>query len=209
MIQNGRSRRFTNGRGRFRFSIATCWRRASTSKERSRRLRKKIREGGENCANHLDHKSALACRDDVLAYRVFAWPWPTLRELIQSGQRVVVFIESGRSGVAWLRPAFQSFKETPFSFRKPDEFSCRANRGGEGGSLFLINNWVETTPTPKPSNASIVNAYSFLYKRAELCEHERHHMPNIIAVDFYRTGDLLTVVNALNGVGEAVPEGAG
>jgi hypothetical protein len=34
-------------------------------------------------------------------------------------------------------------------------------------------------------------------------------MPNIIAVDFYRTGDLLTVVNALNGVGEAVPEGAG
>ncbi len=136
-------------------------------------------------------------------------PWPTLRELIQSGQRVVVFIESGRSGVAWLRPAFQSFKETPFSFRKPDEFSCRANRGGEGGSLFLINNWVETTPTPKPSNASIVNAYSFLYKRAELCEHERHHVPNIIAVDFYRTGDLLTVVNALNGVGEAVPEGAG
>jgi hypothetical protein len=135
-------------------------------------------------------------------------PWPTLRELIQLDQRLVVFIESGRPGVAWLRPAFQNFKETPFTFHKPDEFSCRANRGGEGGSLFLINNWVETTPTPKPSNAAIVNAYIFLYRRAELCEQERHHTPNIIAVDFYRTGDLLRTVNKLNGLQEAVPEGA-
>jgi hypothetical protein len=135
-------------------------------------------------------------------------PWPTLRELIQSGERVVTFIESGRSGVPWLRPAFQNFKETPYSFHKPDEFSCRANRGGEGGSLFLINNWVETTPTPKPSNAVLVNAYNFLYNRAELCEHERHHVPNIIAIDFYRTGDLLKVVNKLNGV-EEVAQGAG
>lgn len=134
-------------------------------------------------------------------------PWPTLRELIHSGERVVTFIESGRPGVPWLRPAFQNFKETPYSFHKPDEFSCRANRGGDGGSLFLINNWVETTPTPKPSNAAVVNAFNFLYNRAESCEHERHHLANIIAVDFYRTGDLLKVVNALNGMEEAAENG--
>ncbi|MBV8551063.1 MAG: hypothetical protein JOY54_07160 [Acidobacteriaceae bacterium] len=133
-------------------------------------------------------------------------PWPTLRELIESGQRVVTFIESGRPGVTWLRPAFQNFRETPYTFHTPEEFSCRPNRGDDGGSLFLINNWVETTPTPKPSNAAIVNAYSFLCKRAETCEHDRHHLPNIIAVDFYRTGDLLKVVNKLNGV-EEVPGG--
>jgi hypothetical protein len=120
---------------------------------------------------------------------------------------VVTFIESGRPGVPWLRPAFQNFKETPYSFHKPDEFSCRANRGGDGGSLFLINNWVETTPTPKPSNAAVVNAFNFLYNRAESCEHERHHLANIIAVDFYRTGDLLKVVNALNGMEEAADNG--
>jgi hypothetical protein len=41
MIQKSRLRRLSTGRRRFRFSTATCWRRASTSKETSRRLRKK------------------------------------------------------------------------------------------------------------------------------------------------------------------------
>jgi hypothetical protein len=128
-------------------------------------------------------------------------PWPTLRELIESEQRVVTFLESGRPGVPWLRPAFVNLRETPYSFHKPEQFSCRANRGDDAGSLFLINNWIDTTPAPKPSNAVIVNADDFLYTRAEKCARERNHIPNIIAVDFYRTGDLLKVVDRLNGVG--------
>jgi hypothetical protein len=127
-------------------------------------------------------------------------PWPTLRQLIESGRRVLVFTESGKPGVPWLRPAFETFQETPYSFHKIEDFSCRANRGGDAGSLFQINHWIETTPTPKPSNAAIVNAYPFLLARAEKCASERHHLPNLIAVDFYRTGDLFAVVNRLNGV---------
>ena len=127
-------------------------------------------------------------------------PWPTLGELIESGQRVLVFLESGRAGVPWLRPAFESIQETPYSFHKTEEFSCRPNRGGTSGSLFQINHWIETTPTPKPSNAAIVNAYEFLLHRAEQCENERQHLPNIIAVDFYHTGDLLKVARKLNGL---------
>jgi hypothetical protein len=130
-------------------------------------------------------------------------PWPTLRRLIESGKRILVFIESGRIGVEWLRPAFETFQETPYSFHKIEDFSCRANRGGDAGSLFQINHWIDTTPAPKPSNAAIVNAYSFLLARAHKCSVERHHLPNIIAVDFYRTGDLLAVVNKLNGVADS------
>ncbi len=126
--------------------------------------------------------------------------WPTLRQLINSGQRLIVFIESGRPGVDWIRPAFRNLRETPYSFHSLAEFSCRANRGGDEGSLFLMNNWIETTPTPKPSNAAIVNAHDALLARTRQCESERHHMPNIIAVDFYRTGDLLRVADELNGV---------
>jgi hypothetical protein len=127
-------------------------------------------------------------------------PWPTLREMITSGQRVACFLESAKPGVSWLRPAYPTMRETPFSFHKPDEFSCSPNRGGDAGSLFLMNHWIDTTPTPKPSNAAVANAYDFLLARAQQCEAERHHIPNIIAVDFYRTGDLLRVVNKLNGV---------
>ncbi len=128
--------------------------------------------------------------------------WLTLRRLIESGQRVLVFTESGRPGVPWLRPAFETFRETPYSFHKAEEFSCRANRGGDAGPLFQVNHWIDTTPTPKPSNAAIANAYPFLVARTEQCAAERHHLPNVIAVDFCRTGDLLAVVHTLNGAGQ-------
>jgi hypothetical protein len=137
-----------------------------------------------------------------LVYRGNPVPrWPTLRQLIESGRRVVVFTESGKPGVPWLRPAFETFRETPYTFRKVEDFSCRPNRGGDAGSLLQINHWIDTTPAPKPSNAAIVNAYPFLLARAEACAAERRHVPNVVAVDFYRTGDLLSVVNRLNGVG--------
>ena len=149
------------------------------------------------------------CNFDL--HRQRAPQWPTLRQLIESGRRVLVFTESGRPGVPWLRPAFETFRETPYSFHKVEDFSCRANRGGDAGSLMQINHWIDTTPTPKPSNAAIVNAYPFLLARAEKCAAERQHVPNIIAVDFYQTGDLFAVVNKLNGVADpvaTVPESA-
>ena len=133
-------------------------------------------------------------------------PWPTLRELITSGRRVIVFLESGRPGVSWLHPAFESIRETPYSFHKQEEFSCAANRGGDAGSLFLLNHWIDTTPTPKPTNAAVVNSFPVLSARANLCAKERGHIPNIIAVDFYRTGDLLRVVNQVNRIPIPLPD---
>jgi len=127
-------------------------------------------------------------------------PWPTLEEMAASSQRVVTFLESGQPGVDWLFPAFTSIQETPYRFRQGSQLSCRANRGGTAGSLFQINHWIETPPAPKPSNAAVVNAYDFLLHRAEECAQDRSHRPNIIAVDFYRTGDLLQVVRHLNGL---------
>ncbi|HXU04282.1 MAG TPA: hypothetical protein VN903_25150, partial [Polyangia bacterium] len=127
-------------------------------------------------------------------------PWPTLGQMAASNQRVVTFIESGEPGVDWLFPAFASIQETPYRFRQISQLSCGVNRGGTAGSLFQINHWIETPPTPRPSNAAIVNAYHFLLRRADECARERSHLPNVIAVDFYRTGDLLSVVRHLNGL---------
>jgi hypothetical protein len=125
-------------------------------------------------------------------------PWPTLRTLIDTRQRVVVMTESGRPGVPWLLPAFEVMQETPYKFRNPSELSCAVNRGGTQGSLFQINNWIDTTPAPKPSNAAIVNAHDALLARARRCEEERGLKPTILAVDFYRTGDVIGVARGLN-----------
>jgi hypothetical protein len=45
-----------------------------------------------------------------------------------------------------------------------------------------------------------VNAYEPLLARARACERLRGRPVNLVAVDFYRRGDLLRVVDALNGV---------
>ncbi len=127
-------------------------------------------------------------------------PWPTLREMVASDQRVVVLTENNAQGVPWIHAAFEVMQETPYSFRTPADFSCAPNRGGTSGSLYLMNHWIESAPS-KPSNAEVVNAYDFLLARARRFEKERGHLPNVIAVDFYKTGDLLEVAKTLNGVG--------
>jgi hypothetical protein len=130
--------------------------------------------------------------------------WPTLGELIAANQRLIVFIESGQGGVPWLHGTTEVIQETPYTFRTPEDFSCRPNRGGTAGSLFLINHWIETTPAPRASNAAIVNAYDFLLRRARACQRERRRIPNIISVDFYSVGDVVRVANTLNGIDSTV-----
>jgi hypothetical protein len=164
----------------------------------------------EDYVSPADIAAAFAEADlEALAYRGAPHPpWPTLAELGKSGQRLVLFLESGTEGVAWLHPAFETIQETPYSFRRPSAFSCEPNRGGRDGSLFQVNNWIETPPVPKPSNAAIVNTYDALMGRLRRCAEERGHLPNIVAVDFYRTGDLFEVVREMNGLaGEETPAG--
>jgi hypothetical protein len=140
---------------------------------------------------------------DELVYRGAAQaPWPTLREMVDSRQRVLVLTESGRPGVPWIHPAFAVMQETPYHFKLPSDLSCSPNRGGTSGSLFLMNNWIDTTPDPKPSNAAIVNAYDALLARARQCETARGRRPTVLAVDFYRTGALFRVARALNGLAD-------
>jgi hypothetical protein len=122
--------------------------------------------------------------------------------MIDTDQRLVVFGENDTAGVPWYHPAFETIQETPYRFLSPTEFSCKANRGGAKAPLFQVNHWIESTPAPKPSNAEIVNARDFLLARAQACRKERGRLPNILAVDFAMTGDVLGVAAALN---EAAP----
>jgi len=48
----------------------------------------------------------------------------------------------------------------------------------------------------------VVAGAAILLEPALACERIRHRMANLVAVDFYRRGDLLGVVNTLNGMGQ-------
>jgi hypothetical protein len=145
-----------------------------------------------------------------LVYRGPLGPFPTLREMIDSNQRLVVMAENDAGDIPWYHLAYRNaLQETPYRFRTtaaltdPSQVadSCRPNRGPSSAPLFLLNNWVDTTPIPRASNAAVVNARQALLTRSRTCERIRHRLPNLVAVDFFRRGDVLGVVNALNGVG--------
>ena len=132
-------------------------------------------------------------------------PWPTLGELVGRNERLVVMTEhADRAPVPWLHRGFELMQETPFSFRSVDDLSCEPNRGPVDAPLFLVNHWIEDI-SPTPADAELLNAREVLLPRLEQCEAERGLAPNLVAVNFYRSGDLLAVVDEINGVG-ATPE---
>jgi hypothetical protein len=145
-----------------------------------------------------------------LVYRGPLGPFPTLREMIDSGQRLVVMAENDAGTIPWYHLAYaDALQETPFTFKTAAALtdasqlaaSCRDNRGPASAPMFLLNNWVDTTPLPRASLAEVVNAHAALLRRAQECRRIRDRLPNLVAVDFYRRGDVLGVVRALNGLG--------
>jgi hypothetical protein len=135
--------------------------------------------------------------------------WPTLREMIDSRQRVMFMAENHAGAAPWYRKVYDAaVQETPYTFKNVKQLadkaelpaSCQPNRGPASASLFLINHWISTDPIPLPSNAETVNADSPLLQRVRECERIRHHKANLIAVNFYKRGDLFKVVDTLNGV---------
>jgi hypothetical protein len=136
-------------------------------------------------------------------------PLPTLRQMIDEDQRLVLLAENHAGAAPWYQLAYKSLtEETPYNFPKATDLTaqaglaatCKASRGPSGAPLFLINHWVSTDPVPRPSDASKVNAYTPLLRRARDCQSLRKHLPNLLAVNFYKRGDLFRVVDTLNGV---------
>jgi hypothetical protein len=125
--------------------------------------------------------------------------WPTLGEMIDDGQRLVVFAEEAGSPPAWYANAFLEMQETPDTFLSPQQFSCVANRGVADAPLFLMNHWVQGI-APDRVDATIVNTKDVLVDRARECQRERGLRPNFIAINFYNIDDVVNAVDELNGV---------
>jgi hypothetical protein len=136
--------------------------------------------------------------------------WPTLREMIDTGQRLVMLAENRAGAAPWYQLAYQRLTvETPFAFGSAPALiapaglkaGCRANRGPNRAPLFLVNHWVTTAPVQRPSDAAKVNAYEPLLRRARTCRRVRAHLPTLLAINFYKEGDVFGVVDTLNRVG--------
>ena len=130
-------------------------------------------------------------------------PWPSLGELIDAHTRVFVTAEHSGPPPAFNQPMFEHYVDTPFTFASQADIeapaSCDKNRGDDSNPMMLVNHWVEN-PIPDEALAAVANAHDALKARVDRCAVTRGHRPNVVAVDFVGTGDVLQVVDELNGL---------
>ena len=127
-------------------------------------------------------------------------PLPTLRELIERDERVLVFADTDASGVDWYMPAFDFIQDTPFRVNTPAEFSCDFGRGQPDNPLFAMDHWLSQS-FPSTTSARLINTFDFIYRRVSQCHRERQLKVNFVIVNFVEIGAAGAAVDYLNGVG--------
>ena len=164
------------------------------------------------------------------AYTYNGSRWPTLREMITSNKRLVVFVNNlekedgsgvlyhpldpvsgGFVGAPWLHSQWRHGSETPYSYSSLSGFGadnpgyCAVDRGVTNG-LFVLNHFIT------PANAlaaAAVNRSGFLQPSARYCQALRNRLPNFVTVDFYNYflgGSVTGTVDELNRTALVCPD---
>jgi len=127
-------------------------------------------------------------------------PWPTLRELIDADERLIVLTDDDGGGAyAWYTDVWSEAFDNPYAAATVDDFTCAGGRGSDANALVIFNHFL-SNPLAQPDSAPTVNANPFLVDRARMCMAARAHLPNFVTVDFFDQGDVSAAVAALNGL---------
>lgn len=126
-------------------------------------------------------------------------PWPTLREMIASDRRLVVFTDNAGGTYGWYHDVWDYAFETHYSFATPADLSCTPNRGNPANRLFILNHFL-TNVFGSPTLADQINHDPLFIDRANQCAAQDAALPNFVTVDFFDIGDVFAVVDALNGL---------
>ncbi|KII84963.1 hypothetical protein PLICRDRAFT_349496 [Plicaturopsis crispa FD-325 SS-3] len=156
---------------------------------------------------------------DAMAYVPPSTPmkqsdWPTLGELINSGKRVVVFLDAGADGsdggtVPYIQQEFPNIWETPFSVTDAS-FPCSVDRTAgplpNDEHMYMINHSLNTNLlgtgiiTSDPEDAPTTNGLESIFAHANNCtQFADGRAPNFILMDFVNIGQGAQAADTLNG----------
>lgn len=124
--------------------------------------------------------------------------WPTLGEMIATGRRLVVLTDHEGGALPWYHPEEGYLFDTAWGVASAAELSCDLIKPQVPHGLFELDHTL-TDPLASPELAEQINHNPFFLERARQCAAAVGKNPSIVAVDFYEIGDLLEVVDALNG----------
>jgi len=138
--------------------------------------------------------------------------WPTLGSLIDSGKRLVTFMDAGAdfTSVPYIIDEFTNVWETAFDVTDTS-FDCNVNRtkGDPSTQMYLINHFLDQVllgqPAPDPEAANVTNGVSgtgSLGLQVQTCAAANGRNPNFMLVDFYEFGggSVFEVAATANGV---------
>ncbi|KAL7489944.1 hypothetical protein ACHAW6_015680 [Cyclotella cf. meneghiniana] len=150
--------------------------------------------------------------------------WPTMAQLVQNDQRIILFYFNGgycendvcpSSFHPWFTYAAETqFDSASISELENYEYSCQVTRGPgsseqervTNANFFVVNNFV--TP-PDPDAATTTNSKDFIAGRLSQCANYNDKRPNFIYIDFWNEGVAAELVQFANGqMSEEVSSGA-
>ncbi|KAK2463321.1 hypothetical protein APHAL10511_004632 [Amanita phalloides] len=136
--------------------------------------------------------------------------WPTLSEMIDSGKRVVMFLDYGAdtTKVNFILPEFDMIWETPYGVTDPS-FPCSVDRItgplSRANHMYLINHSLNKDVLgivmSDPVDAATTNGDASILNNAHGCAHlAGGRNPNFILLDFVDDGDAFHAADVLNRV---------
>lgn len=158
---------------------------------------------------HIEGSASVAKMNDVFVslgldtffhQQTLGQQWPTLRQLIESGNRIILFTDrNNNSDVPGFHHSWSFMVDHDYDAQRLSDFDCEWYRGDPNGGLYLFNHFI-TRLTPQPDSARVINSYDKLMGRINECQAFHSRRPTFIHMDFYEYGDALRVVNELNGI---------
>jgi len=139
--------------------------------------------------------------------------WPTLREMLDSGKRLVVFIDKGaeEGSVPYLLPQFSMMWEDEFDPTN-GKFPCKVDRTSgslaPAQQLSLINHNLNFNVIPIGQGVRIPDRFDTPRTNSvySITAHANHcaplagdQLPNFVLLDFVNVGQAMTAVAQLNG----------
>lgn len=126
--------------------------------------------------------------------------WPTLIEMINNNERLVVFWEQG---LAEGYPEIHDFVvhgwTTNYGESSTDDMTCEVHRGDGQQPVWHMNHWVSNAiGLSDPTRAEEVNNVDLLFERAVECWAFHQNRPTFIAVDWWEEGDVVLVAEMIN-----------
>lgn len=126
-------------------------------------------------------------------------PFPTLKEMVLTGHRLVIFVDREAGAYPWYHSLAQYCEQTAEKVRQPEALSSRLDASSAERPLCILNHYL-AAPLPSAELSMQVNYNPFFQGRAEDFVRQTGRTPNFVVVDYYHLGALFEVVDTLNGL---------